>query len=318
MLMFFVAPCVDFSVYVGSVKVTDVGDVGQGQNFEKHMKMVVSSIEATRTKRKKEVFEKVFSVFSELGNVGDQEALEKAKKIFTARVENKIDAIRKALAASLEATVEDILSRPQIQALPSVTEVDEARVKITYAISQLTRLKIGSPDTDIVTPTLTTFQRAQAEIDDVAKYFIEKESDEKLTSTTRNLDETLNQFNMFIPKSPGDYTATFDQFLEVSSHVDLTTGLPFQYQAVKKMKLALAAKCSKEVLKRISETLQYAVVAMATVSACQLIERENGNEATEFEEKKLKPRGIKLCELPKSVQEHLAVLSASADSADGS
>ena len=312
--MFFVSPCVDFSVYVGSVKVTDVG-----QNFEKHMKMVVSSIEATRTKRKKEVFEKVFSVFSELGNAGDQEALEKAKKIFTARVENKIDAIRKSLAAALEATVEDILSRPQIQALPSAKEVDEARTKITYAISQLTRLKIGSPDTDIVTVTLTRFMRAEAEIDDVAKHFTEKESDEKLTSTTRNLDETLNQFNMFIPRSPGDYTATFAQFLEVSSHVDLTTGLPFQYQAVKKMKLALAAKCSKEVLKRISETQQYAVVAMATVSACQLIERENGNEATEFEEKKLKPLGIKLCELPKSVQERLAVLSASADSAaDGS
>ena len=310
--MFVVSPCVDFSVYVGSVKVTDVGDVGQ--NFEKHMKMVVSSIEATRTKRKKEIFEKVFS---ELGG-GNQEALEQAKKIFTARVENKIDAIRKRLAAALEATVEDILSRQQIQALPSAKEVDEARVKMTYAISQLTRLKIGSPDTDIVTPTLTTFQRAQAEIDDVAKYFSQKESDEKLISTSRNLDETLNQFNMFIPRSPGDYTATFDQFLEVSSHVDLTTGLPFQYQAVKKMKLALAAKCSKEVLKRISETQQYAVVAMATVSACQLIERENGNEATEFEEKKLKPLGIKLCELPKSVQERLAVLSASADSADGS
>ena len=312
--MFFVSPCVDFSVYVGSVKVTDVGE-----NFEKHMKTVVSSIEATRTKRKKEVFEKVFSVFSELGNVGDQEALEKAKKIFTARVENKIDAIRRRLAVALEETVEDIVSRSQIRALPSAKEVDEARVKMTYAVSQLTRLKIGSPDTDIVTPTLTTFQRAQAEIDDVAKYFTEKESDEKLTSTTRNLNETLNQFNMFIPKSPGDYTATFDQFLEVSSHVDLTTGLPFQYQAVKKMKLALAAKCSKEVLKRISETLQYAVVAMATVSACQLIERENGNEAAEFEEKKLKPLGIKLGELPKSVQERLAVLCASADSAaDGS
>ena len=135
-----------------------------------------------------------------------------------------------------------------------------------------------------------------------------------MRATTRNLDDTLNQFNMFIPRD-GDYTATFDQFLEVSSHVDLTTGLPFQYQAVKKMKFALAAKCSKEVMKSINETLQYAVVAMATVSACQLIERENGNEATEFEEKKLKPLGLKLCELPKSVQERLAVLAASADSA---
>eukprot|EP00969_Alexandrium_andersonii_P297374 13142785-Alexandrium_andersonii.AAC.1 len=98
-------------------------------------------------------------------------------------------------------------------------------------------------------------------------------------STAAPLEETMAKFPLFTPDDNGKLTAPLADFQKCASHIDLTTSLPFMYQATKRMRAALAPKCSEPVLESIGKALQQAVVAMATVSACQLLERGDSEEA---------------------------------------
>ena len=65
-------------------------------------------------------------------------------------------------------------------------------------------------------------------------------------------------------------------------------------------------KYSEGIGGKVKTALASAIVAMATVSASQVIRRAAREEAEVFQDSKLKPLGLKMADLPTSVEKALS------------
>ena len=103
-----------------------------------------------------------------------------------------------------------------------------------------------------------------------------------------------------------DASVGVDEYMKVADHIDLTTNLPFQYQSLQRLFHSLNGKYSEGIRGKVKTALASAIVAMAAVSASQVIRRAVREDAESFEDSKLKPLGLKMADLPTSVEKALS------------
>ena len=224
--------------------------------------------------------------------------------------------------------------------MPTQSDVDAAQndqqtgtfiSKFGLASVQLARVKLPVAETtpdDVVTIALEKVDNLKSQVVGKEKALIAQLADAQLETCSKALVQTLQKYPIFqkqvpaahAPEAAGDLDAAaagkkdavwdaavgVDDYMKVADHIDLTTNLPFQYQSLQRLFCSLNGKYSGFLEGKVKTALASAIVAMATVSASQVIRRAAREEAEVFQDSKLKPLGLKMADLPPCVEKALS------------
>ena len=158
----------------------------------------------------------------------------------------------------------------------------------------------GNGDADALKLKLT---KAKDYMNERKKAMKAASADGKVASCIENLENMLQKY----PKMASESLDSYKSIQELQNELELTTTLPSLYGAAKGITSQLQGVLSDTMQGRTDVVLQTALGVMATVSACQLIQRNNPEEARAFPEL-LKGLKVKVVSLPKSVQEQLLTI----------